>query len=105
VEWSKHGVDDNHRNEENTGVKLIRNPTASINFLGYLFFAFGVGSAIDHFLHVSFFGYPPDLGIVLGDSAFMAIGLIATTVARALKNMDQRLRRLESAKEGDRQTK
>lgn len=71
--------------------------TVVITFLGYLFLIAGIAGMIADFVSRSEFGFPLDMGIVLGNGAFIAVGLIGTMSAKSLKELNRRVRQLEGS--------
>jgi len=69
----------------------------AINLLGYLFLGVGIAGTAADFVSRSLFSFPLDLGLVAGNCALMAVGLLSTMEAKSLKELDQRLQRIEDS--------
>lgn len=67
----------------------------AINFLGYLFLACGIAGMIADILGRTLFSFALNTGIFPGNAAIAAAGLLATMVAKSLKELDRRLQRIE----------
>jgi len=68
---------------------------STINFLGYLFLGCGIADTVADFVSRIEFSFPLNMGIVLGNTGMIAAGLLGTMAAKSLKELDQRLQRIE----------
>jgi hypothetical protein len=62
---------------------------------GWVLFVTGLFGTIQDFLARPEFLIPPDLGIFLGDGAFVMMGLLGILIAKGLKSVEERLDRME----------
>lgn len=62
---------------------------------GYIVFALGIGNTVADFVSRIEFSFPLNIGIVIGNSAIMLIGLVSLIVGRCLKRLEERLDELE----------
>jgi hypothetical protein len=87
-------------------MRIPRSGSPVLRIFGYIIFAYG---AISTFLYIFYqvrYSTDPDMGIVLGNGAIILAGLVALSAATCLRNLEQRLDRLENSRappvEGDR---
>ena len=78
-------------------MKSQRANIAALNFLAYGFLVCGIGGTIADIVSRWQFSFPFNLGIVLGNGAFTAAGLLSTMAAASLRDFDRRLRAVEEA--------
>lgn len=63
--------------------------------IGYLLFMSGAAGMIADFVARSHFGYPFNLGIVLGNGAITLLGLVTVIVGQCLRALEREIRRNE----------
>ena len=66
------------------------------NFLGYLFLVCGIAGTVIDFVSRFQFSFPLDMGIVLGNGAIAAAGLLATMLVKSLRELGRRLETIEN---------
>lgn len=67
-----------------------------IKILGYAILTLGVFGTADYYVTSIIYSYPQNMGIVVGNSAMILLGLVTTAVASCLKNLEGRLDKIES---------
>ena len=67
---------------------------------GYGLFIVGLALLVQDLAPQILFGYRPSLGKITAESAIALAGLAVIVIGQSLKQLDQRLRRLEAAMEG-----
>lgn len=67
----------------------------AVDLSATVFIAWAALATLADFISRYRFSYPFDLGVVLGNAAMAAAGLVAAAVTRSLRNMEERLQRLE----------
>jgi hypothetical protein len=78
----------------------IRQGSLAVRVFGHvLFWSGGLGYAY-HFITVHWYSFPQNLGISLGSGAIALLGLVALAVASCLKNLEERLDRIEGQRVG-----
>jgi hypothetical protein len=66
-----------------------------VGLSGWVLLAAGLLGTVQDFLARPRFLIPPDMGIFLGDAAFVMMGLLAVLIARGLKSVEERLDKIE----------
>jgi hypothetical protein len=61
----------------------------------YVIFGIGVLGIADYYRMIFSYGYPRDLGIITAACAIALIGLLGITIAKCLKNLEDRIDRLQ----------
>jgi len=82
-------------------MRALMKKILSLRFLGNVVFALGVLEIIHDFVRVSYFSFPFNLGIVLGNIAIVLVGLVASMSANEFKKLEERLERLQARQEAE----
>lgn len=65
---------------------------------GYVIAGVGLsGFGLDYYSRIAM-GYPQNMGIVIGNTALVLLGVTATVIAQCLKRLEQRVDRIEQLK-------
>jgi hypothetical protein len=67
----------------------------SLLILGYILFCVGALGLVDDLVRQNQFSRPFDMGIILGHGAISLIGLVTIAVAGVLKQLQERLDKIE----------
>ena len=67
----------------------------AVNFLGYLFLIAGIAGMVADFVSRAVSAFPLNMGLHAGNGALIGVGLIGTTAANSLRDLDRRLRQIE----------
>ncbi len=79
-------------------MKMQKKDSWKLALCGYIILGLGIsGFASDYFTRLQY-SLSGDMGIVLGDGAITLLGIITVTIAKCLKNLEQRLDRIEASK-------
>jgi hypothetical protein len=82
------------------GLMRIRNGSLAIRVFGHVLFWSGGLNYAYHFITVHWYSFPQNMGISLGFGAITLLGLVAIAVASCLKNLEERLDRIEGQRSG-----
>lgn len=77
-------------------MKIPRKGSSAVRLAGYMLFGYGLWSMLEYFFLRIQYSMPMDRGIALGSGAIMFAGLAMLLVATSLRDLEQRLRRLEN---------
>jgi TRAP-type C4-dicarboxylate transport system permease small subunit len=76
-------------------MRISKTGSQWVRLFGFLIFGWGILSTIADFASRMLYSFPLEMGIVLGNGAILLVGLVAITAAKALKNLEERLDRIE----------
>lgn len=80
-------------------MQIPRSGSSLLRLYGYVVVGFAAVSFVQYFIWKISHSAPPDMGIVTGSAAIAICGAVTLLVADCLRDLEQCVRRLESAKE------
>jgi hypothetical protein len=80
-------------------MQIPRSGSSLVRLLGYLVAGFAALNFVQYYIWKIKYSAPADMGIVLGSGAIAICGGVTLVVANCLRDLEERVRRLESAQE------
>ena len=85
-------------------MRMAKITSRGVRLFGYMIFGWGIlSTATDVVSRFQFF-FPQNMGIVLANGAILMIGLVAITVATALRGLGERLDKIENVRSASGET-
>jgi hypothetical protein len=73
----------------------MRSHSATVRWLGYIFFAAGALSLVQSVIEQLWLSKPPDIGLLFAGGSIALTGLLGLSVGSCLNKLDDRVKRLE----------